>query len=171
MKTKRLDETYCEWITDKTYFQIHIFCVHMSSQHPSLHSVFPLIIYPMFSSMENRNSFELTNDLVQPPEVGISNIRRPKHDPTLPRKPIVPKDNIGFSGCHLQKPSNQPIGSRAPSATYNMKKVSRASDEGKGSSQMSLTHSSFWGNSTRNKSLKAAKVPGVAKGAENADER
>ncbi|XP_046409728.1 uncharacterized protein LOC124174567 [Neodiprion fabricii] len=35
------------------------------------------------------------------PDIGISNIRRPTHNPTQPRKPIIPKDNIGFSCCHL----------------------------------------------------------------------
>ncbi|XP_066591085.1 uncharacterized protein [Prorops nasuta] len=43
-------------------------------------------------------------------EIGISNIRRPKHDPTKPRKPIIPRDNLGLFCRHLQGSNGRGIG-------------------------------------------------------------
>ncbi|XP_046734179.1 uncharacterized protein LOC124404244 [Diprion similis] len=54
------------------------------------------------------------------PDIGISNIRRPKHDPTQPRRPIVPKDNIGFSCCHLPKSLSRSSGPKTL-ASQNVK--------------------------------------------------
>ncbi|XP_043277984.1 uncharacterized protein [Venturia canescens] len=33
-------------------------------------------------------------------DIGMSNVRRPRNDPTKPRKPILPRDSIGF-GCKI----------------------------------------------------------------------